>query len=306
MHENTALPDFEHLDRAVYAEAFVQNWDAENTRKSYLTDLDILFRWCDEKGLDVFALHRTHLQLFMRYLAEERKNSKTTILHRMSTIAQFYDIAVDDGLMIKNPTRLLKMPKRPSIHAADKALTSREFERLVWAAAEAKSPTDYALVLIMGVCGLRVTPACSLDVETATVIDQAHRMLVFVNKGGETMSVPQPPIVAQAVDRVVAGRTTGPLLPRRDGSRMTRSSAAKVIARLGRAAKIDRHLHPHLLRHTFAVSSLNAGVPLEHVALSLGHKDSSTTYRHYGRRRIANNQHSSHIVAGSIVVPTLS
>ncbi|SNS58269.1 tyrosine-type recombinase/integrase [Rhodococcoides kyotonense] len=308
-----ALPNFDApvstqtldpVDRAIYAEAFVQRWECENTRRSYLSDLEVLFAWCDSRGLDVFAVHRMHLQVFMRYLADERDNCATTILHRMSTIAQFYELAVDDSLCGKNPTRLLKLPKRPTIRSADRALTPREFERLVWAAADA-GPVDYALVLIMGVCGLRVSPTCSLDVETATVLDQAHRMLVFTNKGGETMAVPQPPIVVQAVDRVIDGRTTGPLLPRNDGSRMTRQSAAKILTRLKRHAGITRRLTPHDLRHTFAVTSLESGVPLEAVALSMGHKDSSTTYRHYGRRTIANNQHSAHIVAGSIQVPNL-
>ena len=198
---------------------------------------------------------------------------------------------------------MLKLPKRPPVSSVEKALSPRDHERLVWAAAES-SATDYALVLTMGMCGLRVTPACSLDVETATVVDQAYRLFVFVNKGGETMSVPQPPAVIQAVDRVIDGRTTGPLFLRRDGSRMTRRSAARVMTRLAKAAGITQTVTPHTLRHTFAVTSLANGSPLEDVALSMGHKDSSTTFMHYGRKKIPNNQHTSHVVAGSIELPT--
>lgn len=303
----TAMPapgQFPSLDREFYIEAFLQRWTSEKTRLAYRQDIQTLQQWCTTNGLDLFSLHRIHLEVFMRYLAEDRGNSATTIIHRIGTLKQFFDLAVEDGLCVKNPTRFLKLPKRPPLSAAHKALAPRDFERLVWAAAES-DPTEYALVLTMGMCGLRVGSACSLDVETSTVIDQAHRLFVFVAKGGETMSVPQPPAVVQAVDMAIAGRTTGPLFLRADGSRMTRASAAKVITRLAKAAGITQKCTPHTLRHTFAVTSLDGGAQLEEVALSMGHKDSSTTYRAYGRKRIPDNQHTAHRVAGSIRIPDL-
>jgi integrase/recombinase XerD len=303
----TAMPasgQLTALDAEFYIEAFLARWDSPNTRAAYRADIETLQCWCTEHGLDLFSLHRIHLEMFMRYLVDERGNSVNTVLHRIGTIGQFYELAVDDGLCAKNPTRLLRLPKRPPTDATDKALSPRDYERLVWAAAES-TPADYALVLTMGMCGLRVTPACSLDVETATVIDQAHRMFVFTDKGGETAAVPQPPAVVQAVDRAIGDRTTGPLFLRRDGSRMTRRSAARVVDRLGKAAGIAQHVTPHTLRHTFVVTSLANGAPLEAVALSVGHKDSSTTFRHYGRKRIPNNQHTAYSVAGSIMLPDL-
>ncbi|MDJ0426015.1 tyrosine-type recombinase/integrase [Rhodococcus fascians] len=293
------------LDREFYVDGFLQRWDCENTRRAYRSDIEALQSWCTTKGLDLFSLHRIHLEVFMRYLADERGNSAMTILHRIGTIGQFVELAVDDGLSAKNPTRLLKLPMRPPEDAISKALSSRDFERLVWAAAESNA-TEYALVLTMGMCGLRVSPACSLDVETATVVNQAHRQFVFTTKGGATQRVPQPPAVIQALDLAIAGRTLGPLFLRRDGSRMTRSSALRVMKRLARAAGITQRVTNHTLRHTFAVTSLNGGASIEETALSLGHKDSSTTFRFYGRKSIPDNQHTSHRVVGSILLPSLS
>ncbi|MBY4381897.1 tyrosine-type recombinase/integrase [Rhodococcus fascians] len=307
--ETTALPSalpthLGDIDLDFYIEAFLQRWHCENTRTAYRSDIDVLRGWCTAHGLDLLSLHRIHIEMFMRYLVDERNNSATTIHHRIGTISQFFELAVDDGLSAKNPTRLLKLPKRPPVDATSKALSSRDYERLVWAAAESNA-TEYALVLTMGMCGLRVSPACSLDVETATVMNQAHREFVFVTKGGETQHVPQPPAVMQAVDLAIDGRTNGPLFLRRDGSRMTRSSALKVVKRLARKAGITQRVDNHTLRHTFAVTSLSDGATLEETALSLGHKDSGTTYRFYGRKTIPNNQHTSHRVAGSILLPDL-
>lgn len=292
------------IDLEFYVDAFLQRWESENTRRTYRGDIEALMHWCEKNGLNVFSLHRIHMEVFMRYLADERGNSASTIIHRIGTIGQLFELAVDDGLAPKNPTRLLKMPKRPPEDATSRALSSRDYERLVWAAAES-SPTEYALVLTMGMCGLRISPACSLDVETATVVEQAHRKFVFVSKGGATERVPQPPAVMQAIDIIIAGRTSGPLFLRRDGSRMTRGSALKVMKRLARSAGITQTMTNHTLRHTFAVTSLNKGATIEETALSLGHKDSSTTFRFYGRKQIPDNQHTSHRVAGSIELPRL-
>ncbi|WP_230074555.1 tyrosine-type recombinase/integrase [Rhodococcoides fascians] len=293
------------LDRKFYIDAFVERWGCENTRRAYRSDIETLQTWCAAHGLDLFLLHRIHVEVFMRYLADERGNSAMTIIHRIGTVGQFFDLAVDDGLSAKNPTTLLKLPKRPPEDATRRALSSRDFERLVWAAAES-NPTEYALILTMGMCGLRVSPACSLDVKTATVVNQAHRQFVFRTKGGATQRVPQPPAVIQAVDQAIAGRTTGPLFLRRDGSRMTRSSALKMMKRLARAAGITQRVTNHTLRHTFAVRSLDDGAFIEETARSLGHRDSSTTFRFYGRKTIPDNQHTSHRVAGSILLPSLS
>ncbi|OZE92115.1 hypothetical protein CH302_23670 [Rhodococcus sp. 15-2388-1-1a] len=291
------------IDREFYADSFIRRWDSENTRATYRDDLKVFFGWCDGHGLDVFAAHRTHLEIFVRYLAEERGNAISTIHHRMATLRQFYELALDDDLVRKNPCRLVKLPRIQIDNTRAKSLTAREFDRLVDVAA-ASTPTDYALTLVMGICGLRVSAACSLDVETSTVVEQAHRVFLFTQKGGQVTTVPQPPMVIQAVDRAIDGRTTGPLLRRRDGSRMTRSSAARVVKRLAKKAGINRSISPHTLRHTFCEASLNANVPLEIVAKSMGHKDSSTTYRHYSRRGLPSNMHSSYVVAGKMLVPS--
>ena len=155
--------------------------------------------------------------------------------------------------MTKNPCRLLRLPKWWSTRTVRSLSNETSFDRLIAAAAES-TRTDYARVLIMGICGLRVSEACSLDVESSLLMKQGHRMFRGVQKGGDTAMVPQPPLVMQAVDRVIARRETGALLRRRDGSRMTRSSADRVIQRLARNAHIETKVSPHVLRHTPAIT----------------------------------------------------
>lgn len=305
--ETTALPCpaprvTHDPDRQLYVEAFVQRWEG-STRASYRDDLKIFFRWCDDNGIDVYTAHRTHIERYMRYLAEERGNCPSTIRHRIGTLRTFYEICLEDDLTRKNPTRLVRLPKDRIDQNRKIALEPNEFDRLIAAAARSK-PVDYALVMIMGICGLRVSEACSLDIETSTRISRAHRMFEFVQKGGETAYVPQPPLVMEAVNRAIGRRMEGPLLIRRDGTRMTRKSADRIIQRLAKVALIETHLTPHVLRHTAAMMAWRAKVPMEIISRSMRHKEIGTTYRYYNRGVVLTNDHSAHVVAGQVYAPT--
>jgi integrase/recombinase XerD len=53
------------------------------------------------------------------------------------------------------------------------------------------------------------------------------------------------------------------------------------LQRLFKWAKLDKRAHPHMLRDTFAVELLLAGVPIDQVSILLGHAGVKTTERHY-------------------------
>lgn len=283
------------IDREFYFESFLQRWDG-NTRISYRADLAIFARWCDTLGLDVFAVRRPHLELYMRHLADERGNCPSTVHHRLGTLRLFYEIALDDDLVTKNPARLLKLPK---VRRDDntKVHLDRDELQAVCRQAYLASPVDYALVVIMGYTGLRVSEACSLDVENVLSYSRGHRVMLFTEKGGGQAVVPQPAVVMRAIDAVAADRAEGPLLLRRDGSRMVRHSAAKICARVARKAGITMKVTPHTFRHSMIVNAINAGVPLREVQLAARHADISTTIAIYDRGRRNLDTHASHTLA---------
>ena len=65
----TAMPpagQLTALDREFYLEAFLQRWDCENTRRGYRDDMNALTGWCAANNLELFSLHRIHLEVFTR------------------------------------------------------------------------------------------------------------------------------------------------------------------------------------------------------------------------------------------------
>jgi integrase/recombinase XerD len=109
--------------------------------------------------------------------------------------------------------------------------------------------------------------------------------------------VPLPPAVGRAVDRAIDDRTTGPILLNRCGTRMDRHAATRRLRRLQSSAGVHiARMHPHMLRHTFVTTMLDAGVDLRDTQIAARHADPRTTMR-YDRARNSLDRHPNYILA---------
>ena len=85
--------------------------------------------------------------------------------------------------------------------------------------------------------------------------------------------------MARAVDRAVDGRLDGPILRNILGARMDRHAATHRLRHLAATAGIRMpRIHPHMLRHTFVTTMLDAGVSLRDVQIAARHADPRTSY----------------------------
>ncbi|MFI5898535.1 tyrosine-type recombinase/integrase [Actinoplanes sp. NPDC051513] len=113
-----------------------------------------------------------------------------------------------------------------------------------------------------------------------------HRVLRVRGKGGKVVLVPLPPAVARAIDRAVDGRDGGPILRNTLGARMDRHAATRRLKHLADAAGIRMpRMHPHMLRHTFVTTMLDAGVGLRDGQIAARHVDPRTTMRYDWARK---------------------
>lgn len=122
-------------------------------------------------------------------------------------------------------------------------------------------------------------------------------MLKVRGKGSKTVLIPLPPAVARAIDRAVDDREAGPILRNAHGLRMDRHAASRRLRHLADAAGIRMpRMHPHMLRHTFLTTMLDAGVSLRDVQIAARHADPRTTMR-YDRPRKNLDRHPQYILA---------
>lgn len=270
------------------------------TRINYQSDLRCYLAWCHDVNIHPVELSRPQLELWMRHMEEQQHLAPATIARRLSTVSGMFRFAHIDGLIGTNPAEHVRRPRVPE-ESNRNGLDRMELGACIHVAA-ASGPMDHALFCLLGLLGLRVGEATSVDIEDLDHAD-GHRTVRIVGKGAKPAVVPLPPRVGRACDEAASDRSTGPLLLSRSGVRMDRHAATRIVQRVAKTAGVEKHLSPHSLRHAFITNALDAGVPLRDVQIAARHADPRTTTR-YDRNRNQLDRHASYIVTAYIAGAT--
>ena len=167
----------------------------------------------------------------------------------------------------------------------EKFLAPTEFNALLKAANDDR---ERCILLLLAGAGLRVGEMTQIKAEDID-FNKGYLHVQAVNaKFNKPRTVVLLPKVAEAVAKQLAGRAKGWLFPSyRDGHISTRQvqnilddiatrANLQEVKRQDKTGK-DRHrIHPHLLRHSFAVWSLDSGVPIGDLQDQLGHVSLAT------------------------------
>jgi integrase/recombinase XerD len=287
----------------------------EATRAAYRHDLRAWFSWCGEHDVDPLMAQRVHVDAYARTLgeigpkprkpSEEPKPAKpATVARYLSTLSGFYRYAVAEDVVARNPVANVRRPTVGS-DTVSTGLSRDELAALISAASE-DSSRSLALVLLLGLNGLRVSEALGADVEDLST-ERGHWVLRIKRKGGKTARTPLAPATTEAVESYVGERNTGPLFITGTEVRWHRSEAWRTLRRLAKVAVPEKAetLHPHDLRHAFVTLSLDAGASLRHVQDAAGHVDPRTT-RRYDRARHNLDRHPTYALAGLVANAAVS
>ena len=247
------------------------------------SDLRSFVNWCNRQGLDPLAAQRPHIELFLRWMQEVGRYRPSTVSRRLSVVAGFYRTCVIDGLLTHSPADYVRRP-RVSAESPTLGLSHLQLEAMLTASRQSPNINDFALVTMLGLLGLRIFEATGANIEALEEV-HGHRVLRVWGKGDKIALVPLPPAVGRAIERAVDARVGGPILRSRTGSRMDRHCATRRLRALAAVAGVStERMHPHMLRHTFVTTMLDAGVDLRDVQIAARHADPRTTMR-YDRAR---------------------
>ncbi len=259
------------------------------------SDLRCYLSWCAGHGLDPLAARRPRLELYIRWMQEIRRFKPSTVSRRFSVVAGFYRTAVIDGVLKHSPAEHVRRPAVPP-ESPTLGFTHLQFEAMLTAARQSANRNDFALVTMLGLLGLRIFEATGADI-TDLGEEHGHRVLRVCGKGGKVVLVPLPPAVGRAIDGAIGSRASGPVLLNSRGARMDRHAATRRLRRLAEQAGVRiSKTHPHMLRHTFVTTMLDAGVDLRDVQIAARHADPRTTMR-YDRARKNLDRHPNYILA---------
>jgi integrase/recombinase XerC len=158
---------------------------------------------------------------------------------------------------------------------------------------------DRALFELMYSSGLRLAEVVSLNIGDVNLRDALVRV---TGKGAKQRVVPVGSVACEWLRRWSGERAahcasgeTALFLSRR-GTRLTARAVQARLSRLGKLQGLDRPVHPHMLRHSFASHMLESSGDLRAVQELLGHADISTTqiYTHLDFQHLAEVYDKAH------------
>jgi site-specific recombinase XerD len=153
-------------------------------------------------------------------------------------------------------------------------------------ACSAKSRTgirNRALLTLLYRSGLRISEALALRPSDVNLERRSLRLLD--TKSGKPQTRGFHPSADDALARWIdtrrqLGFRNGPLFCTLDGTPLHPQYVRNVLGRLAAKAGIDKRVHPHGFRHTFAVELEQAGTPVTVISKLLGHSSVAVTSRY--------------------------
>ena len=193
------------------------------------------------------------------------------------------------GLVAQNPVDGLRPPKAPK--PLPKALSVDQAVALAEHVPEDGDPVlvarDHAIAELLYGCGLRVGELVGLDRTASGAaagwVDVADASAHVLGKGGKRRSVPVGTAALAAlqawllVRAQLADAGEPALFVSRRGTRLTASQVRQRLQLQAQQAGLPTHVHPHMLRHSYASHLLQSSGDLRAVQELLGHASISTT-----------------------------
>jgi len=242
--------------------------------------------------LDWNDLDATVISAFLDHLEIDRHNSIRTRNVRLTAIRSLFSYAAlrhpEHAIVIQ---RVLAIPPKRFDKRIVAFLTPLEINALLAAPDQSRweGRRDRVLLLLAVQTGLRVSELTNLNRRDVTLGAGAN--VRCEGKGRKQRAVPLNATTAALLRswlRERDGRPADPLVPTRTGRRLSRDAVALRVSTHAAAAAqhcpslIGKKVHPHMLRHSCAMSLLHAGVDTSVIALWLGHAGvrSTDTYLH--------------------------
>ncbi len=236
-----------------------------------------------------------------RLVAEGARNglSAASLGRRLSAWRSFFDGLALQGRVRANPVRGVKAPKRPK--RLPKALPVDQAVQLVEGDADAEqafvNARDRAMAELLYSSGLRLSELTALDHcwlqassggdPSSAWYDRPAAEVQVLGKGGKRRTVPVGRAAQAALDHWLAVRAAwlaahpaadqAALFLSSRGQRLGNRAVQLRLDRLGLARGLPVHVHPHMLRHSFASHLLQSSSDLRAVQELLGHASIGTT-----------------------------
>ncbi|MDD1627440.1 MAG: tyrosine recombinase XerC [Methylococcaceae bacterium] len=277
----------------------VEKRASEHTVKSYQRDIKHLANYCTNKTIhDWTDLKQSDIRAHIA--GRHRQGIGSTSLQReLSAIRSFYNFLLKKRLADSNPAQHIKAPKQA--RKLPKTLDVDQINGLLEAGTNsALEIRDLAMFELFYSSGLRLSELAALNLTDVDLPDNS--LIVRTGKGGKSRILPIGSKAVAAINNWLQQRLKNvaisetALFVSTRGTRLGQRSIELRLVQWCKKKGIAEHIHPHMLRHSFASHLLESSQDLRAVQELLGHSNISTTqiYTHLDFQHLADVYDKAH------------
>jgi integrase/recombinase XerC len=272
---------------------------SKHSHAAYRRDLEKLAQYCAVKQLETAAqVHTADIRHLIAQLHRQNLNGKS-VQRLLSAIRSFYAFLNRQGFCKSNPAIGVSAPK--TARTLPKALDTDQMSQLFNASSDDWIDCrDMAMMELFYSSGLRLSELATMQISD---LDLDEAIINVTGKGNKQRVLPVGKMALAAITKWLKVRAIK-LSDRNDNtmfisSRGTAISNRAIQARLKQQAikqGLPQHLHPHMLRHSFASHMLESSGDLRSVQEMLGHANITTTqvYTHLDFQHLAKVYDNAH------------
>jgi integrase/recombinase XerC len=268
-----------------------------HTLDGYRRDLAKVQAFCEAEGLsDWSELDTRNLRRLIARLHQQGLSSRS-LARLLSATRGLYQYLLREGLCRHDPATGLSPPKRE--RRLPRTLDADRSAQLLDGAVEDDfiARRDQAMLELFYSSGLRLSELVGLDLDG---LDLPASLVRVRGKGNKVRELPVGSLARQALEhwlplRKLANPSDGAVFISQQGRRLG-PRAVQLRVRQAGVRELGQHLHPHMLRHSFASHMLESSQDLRAVQELLGHADIATTqiYTHLDFQHLANVYDQAH------------
>ncbi|MBL7754514.1 MAG: site-specific tyrosine recombinase XerD [Chitinophagaceae bacterium] len=260
--------------------------------EAYLRDVRLLERFIEQEHADVnlTSINQNHLRAFLSFI-HALGMSETSQARIVSGIRSFFKYLILEDLIQSDPTELLESPKTK--RKLPDTLSVEELDLMMQQIDHSteEGTRNRAILETMYSCGLRVTEL--VELKQSNIYAEAGFIRV-IGKGNKERLIPIGTLALKYIHLYVehvrchvnpSKNCEDILFLNRRGGKLSRVMIFYIIKDLCARSGLQKNIHPHTLRHSFATHLVEGGADLRAVQEMLGHESISTTeiYTHLDR-----------------------
>lgn len=222
-------------------------------------------------GKGVPATTLMDLQAWADSMAEA---SEATRAQRLNAVRSLLNFATRMGYIPLNPGVALKVAK-PRSRKGEKILVHTDVLRLIAGETDLRRRVLLKLLYLTGLRAHEIGPTSWRDMRGS---EKKGGALELQGKGGKMRVVGiSADLWRELLSLNPAPAPDSPIVPGRDGGRLSRHAVFRSVKRAARRAGVNLAASPHWLRHSHASHALDNGCPVHVLREQLGHASLATT-----------------------------